>query len=299
MIKTLISSLRGCLVLLLYILNLSFWGITITLLSFIRVLLPWQAWRQVWYRVMHHLPEYWVSINAGIMRFFTPTRLVCDIDSHLNPKGWYLVLPNHQTWLDIIILGIVFNRKIPLLKFFMKKQLQWIPFVGNCSKALDFPLMGRYSKEYLKKHPEMKGKDMEMTRKACEKFKTIPTAIINFCEGTRFTEDKHRRQASPYHYLLKPKAGGIAFVLGAMGEYLHQILDVTLIYHPRGKTLWDFFCGKLKFIEVHVRLLPIQAELLGNYETDPKFRTSFQRWLNDLWAEKDALYAEFMKKHSN
>lgn len=270
--------------------NLVFWGVILTTFSLLRALIPWSSWQRGWYTVMNKIPDYWEDFNYWIMRIFTPTQLHTNLGNELNRKGWYLVLPNHQTWLDIIILGIVFNRKIPLLKFFMKKELAWIPFVGNCSRALDFPFMGRYSKEYLKKHPEKKGKDIEITRKACEKFKTIPTSIINFCEGTRFTQEKHDRQSSPFQYLLKPKAGGIAFVLSIMGDYLHQLLDVTTIYSPRNITLWDFCCGKVKSIDVHVRLLPIEPELVGDYENDPKFRLVFQKWLNELWHEKDAIY---------
>ena len=36
--------------------------------------------------------------------------------------------------------------------------------------ALDYPFLYRHSAEYLKEHPEQKGKDFEATRKACEKF---------------------------------------------------------------------------------------------------------------------------------
>lgn len=289
MVKKIFSFIRGVFALILHLTNLAFWGAILLALIIIRLLVPWTPWRRFFYRMMNQIPGLWIDTNKLIIRLTTPVHWEVDDISHLNPQGWYLLLSNHQSWLDILVLGIAFNHKIPLLKFFMKKQLMWVPFVGICCYALDFPFMGRYSKEYLKKHPEKKGKDIEETRRACEKFKTIPTSIINFCEGTRFTQIKHDRQNSPFQHLLKPKAGGIAFVLSIMGEYLHQLLDVTIIY-PQGRpSAWKFLCGEISRIVVKVRLLPIGPELAGSYEDDPKYRQIFQKWLNELWYEKDAL----------
>ncbi len=263
------------------------------LLSLLWAIIPWSRWRTLFNTLMNNYPaKYWVDCNWLIAKFCLPTRWEIDDVSELNPQGWYLVLANHQSWLDIIVLGIALNRKIPILKFFMKKQLIWVPFLGLCCYALGFPFMGRYSKDYLKKHPEKKGKDIASTRKACEKFKNIPTSIINFCEGTRATPEKQARQASPFLHLLKPKAGGSAFVLSMMGEYLHQLLDVTIIY-PQGRiSFWQYFCGQVESIVVKIRLLPIQPELIGDYENDTQFRRDFQKWLNELWHAKDAVITQ-------
>jgi 1-acyl-sn-glycerol-3-phosphate acyltransferase len=128
----------------------------------------------------------------------------------LDPRGWYLVNCNHQSWADILVLQHLLTHRIPLLKFFLKQQLLWVPVMGLAWWALDFPFMRRHSEEVLKAHPELRGKDQEATRLACEKFSLIPTSVMNFCEGTRFTPTKHQRQQSPYRHLLRPKAGGIA-----------------------------------------------------------------------------------------
>ena len=53
---------------------------------------------------------------------------------------------------------------------------------------------------------------------------------MNFLEGTRFTAAKHAKQESPYRYLLKPKAGGIAFVLAAMDGKIEKMVNVTIAY---------------------------------------------------------------------
>jgi 1-acyl-sn-glycerol-3-phosphate acyltransferase len=200
---------------------------------------------------------------------------------------WYLVIANHQSWVDILVLQKVFHRKIPMLKFFIKKELIWFPILGQAWWALEFPFIKRYSRSFLEKHPHLKGKDIEITRKACEKFETMPVAVMNFVEGTRFTREKHKTQQSPYINLLRTKAGGIAHVLGVMGDRLHSILDVTIVYPHGQKSFWSYVCGNIREIKIRVKSLPIRKEMIGDYAKDITFRNDFHNWLNALWAEKD------------
>jgi 1-acyl-sn-glycerol-3-phosphate acyltransferase len=206
------------------------------------------------------------------------------------------VTSNHQSWVDIMVLQYVLNRRIRPLKFFLKQELIWVPVIGLAWWALGFPFMKRYSKAYLEKHPEKKGKDLETTRKTCAKFRDNPVGIFNFAEGTRFTPGKHAQQKSPFRYLLKPKAGGIAFVLDAMGEQLQSLVNVT-IHYPGGRPgYWDLLCGNVKDVVVHFEEVQIPAEFIGkNYEQDGEYRLAFQGWINRLWEEKDALLEELHK----
>jgi 1-acyl-sn-glycerol-3-phosphate acyltransferase len=225
-----------------------------------------------------------------MIRWFTRTRLILDIDAAMQPRGHYLVLANHQTWVDIPMLQAVFNRRIPLLRFFLKSQLFWVPLLGLAWWALDFPFMKRYSRQQLERRPELAGRDVEATRRACAKFMHIPVAVMNFVEGTRFTPEKHDKQASPFTHLLKPKAGGVAFVLDAMGPALHSILDVTIVYPGGRPTMLDLFADRVGEVRVSIRERPIPAALLGgDYQNDPAFRERAQGWLNEVWREKDSL----------
>jgi 1-acyl-sn-glycerol-3-phosphate acyltransferase len=212
----------------------------------------------------------------------------------LRRGGNYLVLCNHQSWVDIPVLQKVFNRRIPFLRFFLKSQLIWVPLLGPAWWALDFPFMKRYSKETLARHPELQGKDREATRRACEKFRQLPVSVMNFVEGTRFTRAKHDAQGSPFRHLLRPKAGGVAFVLDAMGDALHAILDVTLVYPGGTPSMMDLIGGRVREIRVHVRELPIDAALRGDYENDAAFRERFQSWVNALWRDKDARITQML-----
>lgn len=220
--------------------------------------------------------------------------------SSLKKDGWYLVTSNHQSWADITLLQHILNRRIPMLKFFIKQELIWVPVIGLCWWALDFPFMKRYSKAYLEKYPEKKGQDLATTRKACEKFKETPVAVFNFIEGTRFTDEKHRDQHSPFNHLLKPKAGGIGFVLGAMGDQLKSLLDITIYYPEKQLSYWDFLCGKINDVTIRIEQIEIPKEFLNkDYINDSQFREQFQLWVTELWEKKDQLLGELKREKAS
>ena len=294
MLKYLPGPVRGCISLLLYLLNTILLTTPLLIIAVFKFVIPVGIWRKCCDTVINWIAGSWIAINNWNIRLTNPARWdVQGIDA-LNKKGWYMVVANHQSWLDILVLQKIFHGKIPFLKFFLKKELIWVPFLGLAWWALDFPFMKRYTQSFLKKHPHLKGKDLKITQKACGKFKTMPVSVMNFLEGTRFTPEKHRRQQSPFVHLLKPKAGGIAFVLAAMGEQMHQMLNVTIAYPDGIRNFWQFLCGNVREIRVHVESLPIDPELVGDYFTNKKFRVTFQNHLNVMWTEKAALLAALM-----
>lgn len=232
--------------------------------------------------------EGWISVNSALLTHF------CSIDwrarglEGLDRKSWYLLIPNHQTWVDILVLQNVFNRRIPFLKFFIKQQLIWFPLLGITWWAMDMPFMKRYSKTYLAKYPHKKGTDLEATRMACEKFKETPTTVINFIEGTRFSERKSAARGSMFKHLLPPRAGGIALAMASMGELFDAILDVTLVYPDGAAKFWDMCCGGHVRVVIDVRTRPVDEALIsGDYEGDREYRREFHRWLTEIWQEKD------------
>jgi len=287
MFATLPALLRIPLVMLLLAVNIVLHVLPLFALTLVKVVLPVRAIRLGCSRALIVIAESWIAVNSLMFEWFTRTRWQLEGLTGLRYDGNYLVLCNHQSWVDIPVLQKIFNRRIPFLRFFLKSQLIWVPLLGPAWWALDFPFMKRYSKETLAAHPELQGKDMEATRRACEKFRHMPVSVMNFAEGTRFTPVKHDAQSSPYRYLLRPKAGGVAFVLDAMGDALHAILDVTIVYPNGPCTMMDLVAGRVRDIRVHVRELPIDGQLRGNYESDVAFRERFQTWVNTLWNEKD------------
>ncbi|MBC7209269.1 acyltransferase [Pseudomonas mosselii] len=235
------------------------------------------------------IAETWSEIDKAIFALCIPTQWDIRGVETLRQDTSYLCISNHQTWVDIPALIESLNRRVPFFKFFLKKELIWVPLLGLAWWGLDYPFMKRYSKAFLDKHPELKGKDLEITKAACELFKRQPVTVVNYLEGTRFTEAKREQQQSPYRHLLKPKAGGVAFVLAALGEQLDALLDVTIVY-PGDKApgFWDLLNGSISRVIIDIRVRELDPALsAGDYENDPAFRQTVQAWVNQLWVEKD------------
>ena len=290
------STIKGAVAISLMTVNVIAWCLVLFTVALAKFLVPIPAWRRLTSRAMTALAEGWIGTNNAIFRALGLLPLDVRGLEGLSTREWYLVVSNHQSWVDILVLQAVFNRRIPFLKFFLKQQLIWVPFLGVAWWALDFPFMRRYTSAHLAKHPEDRGKDLTVTRRACEKFRLIPTSVMNFVEGTRFTPAKHAAFKSPYRHLLPPRAGGVSFVLSAMGGMLHSMLDVTLAYTTGRPTLWDMCCGRVGTVRVDVGRRPIEAWLsAGDYSSDPAFRARFQEWLGGVWADKDALLDRMLR----
>ena len=259
--------------------------------ALLRLVLRFEKAQVILSRILVVIAETWIGNNNAIISLTSQIKWRISGMDTLSKDQWYLVTCNHQSWADILVLQRISNRRIPFLKFFLKQELIKVPLLGLAWWALDFPFMKRYSKAELEKTPSLKGKDLETTRKACEKFAYFPTSVMNFFEGTRFDAQKHAKQGSPYRHLLKPKAGGAAFTLNAMSGHLRNLLDVTIIYPPgTPRSLMAFLGGAMGEVEVVVqqRVIPAWASE-GNYEDDAEFRARFQQWIGELWADKDAL----------
>ncbi|MBW1847530.1 MAG: acyltransferase [Deltaproteobacteria bacterium] len=287
MLNFLPGPIKGVICIILLMLNLLFWVTLLLPFAIIKIILPIRSIRKKIDVVLNFMCTRWASWNK--IFFMLLNNLNWDVkgDDNLSMKNWYLVLSNHQSWTDILILLFVLNNRIPYFRFFLKRELAWLPIFNFVWYALDYPYMKRYSKKFLEKRPDLKGKDIETTRKSCERFEDVPVSIMNFVEGTRFTPVKHQQQQSPFKHLLKPKAGGVAFVLSAMGDQLSYILDVTISYSPEAKGIWDFLCGRISDVAVRINHLNITDEVMGNYVDDESFRQNFQKWVNALWKEKD------------
>ncbi len=296
MLHFLPAPLLGILASALLALNSLFWVPLLLFFALLKLILPFRAVRLRVDPVLVAIAEAWISCNSAWMALTQHTSWDVKGIAGLDLRNWYLVNSNHQTWADIFVLQHLFNHRIPLLKFFLKQQLIWVPVMGLAWWALDFPFMRRHSEEYLKLHPEMRGKDQAATRRACEKFSLIPTSVMNFLEGTRFKPIKHQRQQSPYRHLLKPKAGGIALALNAMGDKFRAILDVTIVYPDGAPNFWEFLCGRLQRVIVRVQILPVPEHLINSdYAGDPAVREAFQRWVQQLWQDKDAQISRLLE----
>jgi len=290
-----LGALRGSLAFLLFAVNTAFWGALVTITGLAKLLWPAGRWRRRCVLIMAGLGDSWVVVNRLIWKLLIPATLEVRGMPELRRHGRYLVLANHQSWTDILVLFVMFNGKSAFIRFFLKHVLLYVPFLGWGCWALEFPFMKRHSHEYLEKHPEKRHEDFETTRRSCRHYRHIPVTIANFVEGTRFTRAKHRKQQSPYRHLLKPRFGGIAFVLASMGEYLDGMFDVTLAFPgiQREVTFLDFITGRIPRVVVVVKELPLQPRFNDRDVTQPgQLRDELKAWVTNIWEDKDRLLDE-------
>ncbi|MEM5787025.1 MAG: acyltransferase [Syntrophobacteraceae bacterium] len=288
MLRFLPDPLRGLVSLLVVVLNTVFCSLLLYVVALLR-LVPVDSFRLLCCKVSSAIAQVWVWINKTGLDITKDIRWDVEGVEGLDPKAWYLLVANHQSMIDIVALQSIFHRKIPPLKFFLKQELLYVPVIGIAWWALDFPFMKRSSSAR---------KDIETTRNACEKFRTVPVTIMNFLEGTRFTLAKREEQNSPYTHLLKPRIGGLGVVLSTMGERLDSILDVTIVY-PRGVPgLWKFLCSHSVEIRIRVKRIPLTSDLLGDYISDRAYRGRFKDWIHGLWDEKDKLIGTLLLQGS-
>lgn len=286
MLKFLPPALRGAIALTLLICSTLFWCALLLVLALVKLLLPLPAVRRQVDPLLNRIASGWVGCNSGWMRLTQGTTWDVAGVADLDNQDWYLVNCNHQSWIDVLVLQRVLNRRIPLLKFFLKRELIYVPVIGLAWWALDFPFLRRQTKSDLRRNPKQRLADREATLRACERFARLPTSVVSFAEGTRFTPAKHA--GSPYRHLLKPKAGALALTLGAMGGQFHSMLDVTIVYPAGAPNFWTFLSGRVPRIVVRVRQLPIPPEFSrGDYAKDRAFRRAFHQWLEAIWEFKD------------
>ena len=277
----------GSLSFLLLVINTLFWCSFLLTIAVFKLLLPIESWKTLCTKWIIAIGECWIFCNGlWIKLLHKPEWTVSGFDS-LNQSEWYLTMANHQSWADIFVLQGITNRKIPMLKFFMKDVLIWVPVIGLAWWALDMPFLKRYTQEQVKKNPSLRGKDVIEMKKSFGRFARYPVSIFSFAEGTRFTEAKNASQNSPYKKLLRPKSGGIGLTLSTM-PYIKKVLDFTIKYDSNDRTFWDFLCGRMSKVKIQVKIIDVPESLVQkNYAKDEKFREELKEWLYSIWEEKN------------
>lgn len=275
------------------VLNTALNSLCIVFFSLLKLLIPIPVISRFMSRMANRFMQNWLRGNALLLRLANRIEWQVEDHSQLNPQGWHLIICNHLSWTDIVIIGDLFRQRLPVPKFFLKYELLYVPFVGLACWGLDMPFMRRYSRGYLLKHPELRGKDVETTRAACAKFIHEPTTVINFVEGTRFTPGKAKQGASPYQHLMPPKAAGLSLALAGLGEQFEKVVNVTLNYPDNSQHPFrDLLCGRMGRIQVQIEEIIITPELRGDYVSDKQFKRHFQLWLNQIWQRKDRQLAQ-------
>ena len=222
-----------------------------------------------------------------IMDFFHHNKAQYIYESTFDRDDWCLGVSNHQSWADILIILSASNYKMPNLRFFMKRELSWIPFVYLANKNLNMPFVNRHKKSEIQSDPNLRFVDYDITIKSCKRLRRAPSTICSYAEGTRFTKKKHSLQKSPYKNLLIPKIGGLATALSALPE-VKFLIDFTVVYKSDNRSAWSFLKGDMADVKVKVTKHLIPEHLKNkNYLKDEKYRKEFKEWFELIWAQKD------------
>ncbi|MBK2086064.1 acetyltransferase [Francisella adeliensis] len=285
MLKALKYAYYGLFSIICLLINSAIVFLPVIFFSVLKLIIPIKSVKYHCTTAVQALASFWVSFAILVTELFSPTEIEFEQNAELRRKNSYLIISNHKSWLDTLILILAFHKKIAFPKFFMKFQMFFVPLIGIVCWALEFPAMKRYSKEYIAKHPDKEGKDIEMTKEYCQSLSDRPTTIVNFVEGTRYTDQKAKK--SNYSHLLRPKAGGIAVILKSLSGKMTGILNTTIVYENPNQTLWDFMIRKTKKIKVKVDFIPIAEVPLGDYFNNANDKKTFQNWLNNLWLKND------------
>lgn len=281
------NALRGGSCLLLIIINTVVWCTPLYLLGTVRLLLRGGP-RRTLGRWLDGIVQCWVRGNRGIFALLHITRIdaTWENDAAVSPENWYVVLSNHQSWADIMILQNLFWGRLPTLKFFTKRQLIWVPFIGIAMWLLGFPYVRRLSRAQIEANPALAGLDRQATLDACDGFRSHPTAVLAFLEGSRFTAVKHAAQDARFERLLNPKVGGVSYVVATLKDRLHAVLDVTLSYPEGVPTFWELLQGRCKRVNVLIQCQDLPPAVLQAVDSDD-VRARLGPWIETLWQSKD------------
>ena len=258
-------------------------------LGIIKFLIPIKSLRASFTKIIIKIGEIWISVNSlWVIKLHKPN-LEIHGQENLDGNSWFLSTSNHQSAADIFIVQLITNRKIPMLKFFIKYELIYVPVIGICWWALDMPFLKRYTQEQIKRNPKLEGRDYKKMKKSLEHYSLHPVSIFSYAEGTRFSKEKHINQNSKFSHLLKPKEGGLAIALSNVNK-IKELIDITIIYDSDNLGFWNYLCGNIKNIKIFISKTKIPSKyLIDTLITNNELRSDFKLWLYDRWAEKDVL----------
>ena len=258
-------------------------------LGIIKFFLPITTLKVLFTKFIIKVGELWIFTNKIWVKALHNPKWQIIGKENIKSDGWTIATSNHQSFADIFLLQDITNRKMPMLKFFMKHVLIYVPVIGLSWWALDMPFLKRYTKKQLENNPELHGKDVREMKRALKHYALYPVTVFSFAEGTRFTIKKNLHQKSPFKNLLKPKEGGLATALSLVNE-IDSLIDFTIKFDTKKRSFWDYLCGRMNSVKVIIREIKIPAKFLNIDLLENKIlRSEFKDWLHDIWNEKDTL----------
>ena len=194
MLNLLPSVVLEGILLLLFSLNTILWCSILFPFVLIKLIIPHKGIRYQFSKLLILFAIVWLEDNDFIFRITQKIKRDVQGLENLSLKKSNFVVSNHLSCTIIFVLQHIFKHRIPFLKSFLIKVMICVPSLGMAWWTLDFPFLKNYSQQFQEKHPELHVKDMEVIRKSCEMFKSLPVFVMNFLKGTLFNYQKHKGQ---------------------------------------------------------------------------------------------------------
>ncbi|KAF9764087.1 putative 1-acyl-sn-glycerol-3-phosphate acyltransferase 4 [Nosema granulosis] len=206
----------------------------------------------------------------------------------LKHKTNYLVVSNHIGSMDFMVLNELFREKRMLqnLKYIVKYQLRFIPIFYQMISLANFLIVKRDFQQDKKRIIEY----LETMAKH-----KIPSCLILYPEGSRFTEEKkekcwefcERTGNVKLSNVLFPRFRGIELIGSKVNkDYITDIADITIIHKNKNvPPLWRVLFTEFKEeIVFDIRTIPL---------IDVK---NYKEFLTESFIRKDNLIEQIRKK---
>uniref|UniRef100_UPI00358FAE78 1-acyl-sn-glycerol-3-phosphate acyltransferase gamma n=1 Tax=Myxine glutinosa TaxID=7769 RepID=UPI00358FAE78 len=261
------------------LLTLFIWPFSRTVYRHINCRLAYSLWSQ-----LILLLERWSGTTCTL---FT-TRATYDI---FGSEHAILIL-NHNYEIDFLCGWTICERfgVLGSSKVLAKRELLHVPIIGWMWYFMEVVFCRRRWEE-----------DRESFIKGLHNLHDYPEYVwfLLYCEGTRFTEQKHRvsmevadsKGLPKLKYHLLPRTKGFTTTVQCMRGMAAAVYDVTLNFR-RTKTpsLLGILHGKKYYADMCVRRFPL--------EDIPHEEKECAQWLYQLYQEKDALQEEYERTGS-
>lgn len=276
--------------------NLFLGVLPLLVLATLKLIVPHQGFKTFLYRLMLAIYVYAVKVDNILLQRLLGIRFDVNGLEGMDPTRNYLVISNHRSWADILVLQSLLIRGAPIIKFIVKSEIVFIPLVGLICWAYEYPFVKRQSLKDKSRKNDNRKRDLQTIDAQLAVLGKHPTTIINFLEGTRFSLVKSKKHNSPHRHLLKAKAGGLSYILKTFGSQIDTVLDFTLAYDAEEPVFWKFLGGACKQVKVDVRHISMETLLakMGS-QLDNISYEDVSNWLTSFWEEKDQKMERFYK----
>ncbi len=218
--------------------NTLLWGVPVYVTALFKLALPFRATRKFFDYILNWLSYTWMYCNNAFIDLLKRVEYDGEGLEGLEMNEWYLVVANHRTWVDIA-LQKVFHGRIPFLKYFLKRELIWVPILGLAWWALDYPFMKRYTPEFLKTSPSPR----EGHRGHEKGLREVPPHARLHHE-LRGRDALHAGKArGPGLPLPAPPEAALRWHLLRPlrhGDRMRKLIDVTIHYPDGAENTWEF-----------------------------------------------------------